>query len=52
MMIEINIPKSIEAEASNPVPRLVHADWLDEQVDLPGELLWRQSTTEPSQWPK
>lgn len=31
--------KAIEAEPANPVPRLVYADWLDEQGDLRGELL-------------
>ena len=38
-MNENEFYKAIEAEPANPVPRLVYADWLDEQGDLRGELL-------------
>ena len=38
-MNENEFLKTIEAEPANPVPRLVYADWLDEQGDLRGELL-------------
>ena len=38
-MNETDFLKVIEAEPANPVPRLVYADWLDEQGDPRGELL-------------
>ena len=38
-MNETEFLKAIEAEPANPVPRLVYADWLDEQGDPRGELL-------------
>jgi uncharacterized protein (TIGR02996 family) len=38
-MNEIEFLNAVEAEAANPVPRLVYADWLDEQGDPRGELL-------------
>ena len=38
-MNETEFLNTIEAEPANPVPRLVYADWLDEQGDLRGELL-------------
>lgn len=38
-MNENEFLKVIEAKPENPVPRLVYADWLDEQGDPRGELL-------------
>ena len=38
-MNETEFLKAIEAEPTDPLPRLVYADWLDEQGDPRGELL-------------